>query len=131
MTSQGIIQRVLGVMLATAISTTAPACDGDKPADAQPERVGGAIGQPVDRSVPESARDGEKAGDDVASDLYAGFDPRVARAAKVARRIEADPTRADETLEELGMDRDQLDSLMYEIAREPELTGEYRVARGL
>ena len=66
-----------------------------------------------------------------AGDEFDGFDPRVVKAASVARDIEANPAKTDDVLQERGLDRDSLDTLMFEIAKDPDLTGQYRIARGL
>ena len=60
-----------------------------------------------------------------------GYDPRVAKAARLASQISADPQKADEMLAALDLDRDGLDDLMYEIASDPDLTAQYRMARGI
>lgn len=57
------------------------------------------------------------------------LDPRVAKAAKLADEIEAAPQKADEILDENGLDRDKLDELMYEIAADEKLAAEYKLAR--
>lgn len=60
-----------------------------------------------------------------------GYDPRVSKAARVAAQISEDPQQADELLASLDLDRDTLDALMYEIANDPDLTAQYRMARGI
>jgi hypothetical protein len=50
---------------------------------------------------------------------------RVTLAALVASEIAQAPDKADEILESNGLDRDKLDALMYEIARDPELSKAY------
>ena len=60
-----------------------------------------------------------------------GYDPRVAQAAMVAKGIEAKPEDADTVLAQAKLDRDGLDALMYEIASDPDLTSQYRIARGI
>jgi len=64
-------------------------------------------------------------------DEYSAYDPRVARAARVAVDIEADPAKADAILAAMDLDREKLDSLMFEIAGNPELSKQYRIARGV
>ena len=54
---------------------------------------------------------------------------KVLFAATVAREISAAPDRADEILGKHGLDRDRLDTLMFEIAGDPELTRAYMAAR--
>jgi hypothetical protein len=136
------IQRLSIAAFLTTALLLAPACDKgedsnadggktaqkDKPAgDTKPADDG-------DTKVAEAGDDeagadgGEEPADD---DEYAGFDDRVAKAAKVARKIEEDPSAAETVLAENDMDREALDSLMFEIARDPDLTGQYRIARGM
>ncbi len=79
-----------------------------------------------------------KAGDAKAGDTKADggeaepakdvFDDRVVKAAALAEKIEADPSKADDVLEAAGMDRAALDALMYEMSQ-PELAEQYRLAR--
>ncbi len=54
---------------------------------------------------------------------------KILLAATVAREISAAPDRADEILGKHGLDRDRLDTLMFEIAGDPELTRAYMAAR--
>lgn len=54
----------------------------------------------------------------------------VTEVAVVANAIEARPGAADSILEAHAMTRSRLDSLLYEIAEDPVLTGAYREARG-
>jgi hypothetical protein len=83
-----------------------------------------------------------KAGDAKAGDAKAGdvkddggaepaadvFDERVVKAAGLAKKIEAEPARADEILAEAGLDRTAFDALIYEVST-PELAEQYRLAR--
>lgn len=59
------------------------------------------------------------------------FDPKVTQAADIAAQISKSPQDADKLLAAAGLDRDGLDKLMYEIANDPELTAQYRMARGI
>ena len=54
---------------------------------------------------------------------------QVAKAAKLADAIEADPESADQILADLEMNREDLDSLMFEIAADPLLSAAYQQAR--
>lgn len=54
---------------------------------------------------------------------------KVLLAATVAREISGAPDRADEILGKHGLDRDKLDTLMFEIAGDAELTRAYMAAR--
>lgn len=76
--------------------------------------------------------DDAKAGDTAeGDDELDGYDPRVAKAARLAEQISSEPQKADDLLAALDLDRDGLDDLMYEIASDPDLTAQYRMARGI
>jgi hypothetical protein len=94
---------------------------------AQTKTKGGGGSDEVDATTPTQLEDDEPPEEDE----LASYDPRVAQAAKVAREISNDPQSADEVLEAEDLDREKLDALMYEIANDPDLTEQYRVARGL
>lgn len=64
-------------------------------------------------------------------DEFSAYDPRVAQAARVALEIQADPTKVETVLASAEIDREALDALMYEIAGNPELSKQYRIARGM
>lgn len=66
-----------------------------------------------------------------APDEEEGYDPRVVQAAEVARELANAPEKADDVLAQKNLDREKLDALMYEIASDPDLTEQYRIARGL
>jgi len=53
----------------------------------------------------------------------------VAEVAEVAKALAQAPTMADSILEANGMTRAQLDSMMFEIAMDPELTQAFEAAR--
>jgi hypothetical protein len=57
------------------------------------------------------------------------LDPKVEQAVTVANKISATPEKVDSILEEAGLDREQFEKLLYEIARDPELSKSYAVAR--
>jgi hypothetical protein len=80
-----------------------------------------------DPSINEDAADDE---DDEAQ-LFAVLDPKVRRATEIAESIERDPAASDQVLAQADLDREGLDALMYEIAINPELASQYRIARGL
>lgn len=80
-----------------------------------------------------------KAGDVKAGDTKAGdtkaepaadepLDERVVKAAGLAKKIEAEPAKADEILAEAGLDRASFDALIYEVSK-PDLAEQYRLAR--
>lgn len=57
------------------------------------------------------------------------LDPKVEQAVTVANLIAADPGAADSILAEAGLDRDSFEAMLYEIARDPELSKSYAIAR--
>ncbi len=57
------------------------------------------------------------------------LDPRVEKAVTVANAIAKDPDSADAILEKNGLNRDTFEALMYEIAKDPELSELYAVNR--
>ena len=96
---------IIGSMLITVL----PACGGDP-----------------------AAKDGPaKTAPDAASEAApeAPLDPRVAKAVEIADAIAAAPQDADEILAKHGLDRAQLESMMFEIAHDPALSNSYRIAR--
>ena len=56
------------------------------------------------------------------------LDDRVVKAAGLAKKIEAEPAKADEILAEAGLDRAAFEALIYEVST-PELAEQYRLAR--
>lgn len=59
----------------------------------------------------------------------APLDPEVAKAVAIADEISKDPGSADAILEKNGMDRQKLDELMAEIAKDPAKASAYKLAR--
>jgi hypothetical protein len=57
------------------------------------------------------------------------LDPKVEQAVTVANDIAANPGNADTILENAGLDRESFEKLLYEIARDPELSKSYAIAR--
>ncbi|MEM6295208.1 MAG: hypothetical protein AAGA54_28310 [Myxococcota bacterium] len=101
-----------------------------KPADAKPADAAPADAKPAD-AAPADAKPADAAPADGDGGDFEGYDPRVAKAATVAAGIASDPQKADELLASNDLDRDKLDALMYEIANDPDLTAQYRMARGI
>jgi hypothetical protein len=66
----------------------------------------------------------------VEAEAAAPLDPRVAKAVEVADAIASAPEDADAILEKHGLDRDKLDAMLFEIARDPALSAAYKTARG-
>jgi predicted small secreted protein len=79
---------------------------GDKQVDKQPE-------QPQEPEVPAAPP----------------LDPKVEQAVTVANQIAANPGDADSILTNAGLDRESFEKLLYEIARDPELSKSYAIAR--
>jgi hypothetical protein len=57
------------------------------------------------------------------------LDPKVAQAVTLANDIAANPGDADAILEKAGLDRESFEKLLYEIAKDPDLSKSYAVAR--
>lgn len=98
------------------------------------ERIAARPAEPNAVTPPAGADDpGEAAPEEPTEpeDEFSAYDPRVAQAARVAVEIEADPTKVETVLASADLDREKLDTLMYEIASNPELTKQYRIARGM
>ncbi|WP_146158772.1 hypothetical protein [Enhygromyxa salina] len=57
------------------------------------------------------------------------LDPKVEKAVTVANMIANDPAAADKILDEAGLDRESFETMLYEIARDPELSKSYAIAR--
>lgn len=64
-----------------------------------------------------------------AEDGAADLDPKVEKAVTLANQISATPENADTILADAGMDREGFEQLLYEIAKDPELSKSYAVAR--
>ena len=94
-------------------------------ASAQAER------EDASKDAVDDARAEDEGDDDDDATLLAALDPKVQRAAAIADGIERDPDSSDEVLARADLDREGLDALMYEIAIDPELASQYRIARGL
>lgn len=69
-----------------------------------------------------------KAGDAKQPPADEPLDARVVKAAGLADKIEADPSKTDEILAEAGLDRASFEALIYEVST-PELAEQYRLAR--
>ncbi|MCA9652346.1 MAG: hypothetical protein KC501_20700 [Myxococcales bacterium] len=120
---------LLGLVGATL---AAGGCDSGKPeakkdGDAKTAKAGdaktGDAAKAGDAKTDEAA-DGDEAKADEAPDA---LDDRVVKAASLAKKIEAEPTRADAILEEAGMDRESFEALIFEVST-PELAEQYRLA---
>ena len=85
---------------------------------------------PADKKATDVKAGDVKAPEDTKDEAPADepLDERVVKAASLAKKIEADPAKADEVLAEAGMDRASFDALIFEIST-PELAEQYRLAR--
>ena len=64
-----------------------------------------------------------------ACDSGSAADPEVAKAAKIAKDIEAAPDKAEATLKAAGMSVEDFESLMMDIAADPEKTKAFEAAK--
>ncbi len=113
---------VFGLALALA------ACGGDaKDPAAKGGDKGGDKGDKGDKKTAAAGAQTDAGGEQV--EAPPALDPKVEQAVGLANRISAEPDKADSILEEAGMDREQFEKLLYEIARDPELSKSYAVAR--
>lgn len=121
-----VIQGIVAVCLAF----TSVACGGRERPEAGDEASPASKDPNKPTAAPEDTRKTPPA-DDEETDPLADLDPQVLRAAEIANSITAAPESADDVLAQADLDREDLDALMYEIAVSPELTSQYRIARGL
>lgn len=145
-----IVQRLLTSMFVVGLSLGVAGCDdGSKPPAKTAKKDDKAVGaKSDDKATPDRKKDDAAAApkkDDIAEDpavaapdadavrdeALEGYDPRVAKAAHLATKISEEPDNADQLLAAANLDRDKLDELMYEIANDPDLTAQYRIARGI
>lgn len=116
-----IARRIL--MLALALAVPAAGCGGDaKKGDDKSAKADAKKADEKKADEKEADAEGPKPSMD-------SPEGRVALAALVATEIAGSPDQADEILEQNGLDRDKLDELMYEIARDPELSKAYKEQR--
>lgn len=99
----------------------------------RPQRQGVAkqneIGAEPSKTDAERAPDAGDAEPAVAAELVEESpDARVVKASSVAKEIEKDPENADEILKAHELDRESLEALLYEIAKDPQLSAAYRLA---
>jgi hypothetical protein len=103
---------------------TLAACDkgGDKAADKTAQKA-------PDKKADEPKADAPKDGPGEPEPEAPALDPKVEKAVTVANKISASPSETDTILADAGLDRDSFDKLLYEIARDPELSKSYTIAR--
>lgn len=99
---------IFGAMIITLAPSATIGCGGDTPA---------AKGDKGDKEA------------DKGGEAEAPLDPRVAKAVEIADAIAKAPGDADAILEKHGLDRDKLDAMMFEIAKDPALAAQYQAAR--
>ena len=104
-------------IIGTFILLTAVACGGDK-------------GPAKDEKKADATAKAEPArADEPAADAEPELPPQVAKAAKLAMAIDQNPENADAILEDAGMNREDLNTLMFEIAADAEMSAAYQQAR--
>ncbi|MCA9701674.1 MAG: hypothetical protein KC431_29405 [Myxococcales bacterium] len=111
-----------------ALALSLVACGGDQGGKADKGDKTAAKGDAGDKA---GADKGEVAAadDGAGADEAPALDPKVEKAVTIANKISADPGSTDAILGEAGMDRDSFEALIYEIARDPELSKSYAIAR--
>jgi PBP1b-binding outer membrane lipoprotein LpoB len=105
-------------VLGLALTLSACAKDDGKKADKQAAKQ---PGKQVDKQ-PEQPQEPE-------GPTVPPLDPKVEQAVTVANQIAASPGNADTILADAGLDRESFEKLLYDIARDPELSKSYAVAR--
>lgn len=127
MTTLKLITRT--VVPALVLALALPACGGGDQADKKGDKKADKKADKPDKKADTQAS-ADSAGDkgDVEADVPA-LDPKVEKAVTLANKLSAEPNRADAILEEAGMDRQSFQTLLYEIAHDPELSKSYAVAR--
>lgn len=122
-------------LFAFSITLAATACDSGEAGDAKAEagEVKAEAGEAkAEAGTPEAAADAgaAEAGDADAEVAEAEpLDPKVEKAVTLANDIAATPANADTILEAAGMDRESFEALLYEIAKDPDLSKSYAIAR--
>jgi len=111
-----MITRNLMTMMVLGAALMLGACDSDKAPAAKDDK------QPA-------AKANDPGAEDRASVAAPSLDPKVERAVTLANMISAKPENADAILEDAGLDREAFERMLYEIARDPELSKSYAVAR--
>jgi type IV secretory pathway VirB10-like protein len=109
-------------MLGMALTLSACAKDDGKKADKKADKQAAKQGDKQVEPQPEQPKEPE-------APTLPPLDPKVEQAVTVANLIAASPGNADTILSEAGLDREAFEKLLYEIARDPELSKSYAVAR--
>ncbi|KIG16319.1 hypothetical protein DB30_04779 [Enhygromyxa salina] len=105
------------------LALTLGACDKAEPAKADKQAKADPGAKPADADKLANADKPDDAVDAPA------LDPKVEKAVNVANMIANDPAAADKILDEAGLDRDSFEAMLYEIARDPDLSKSYAIAR--
>jgi hypothetical protein len=122
-----MIHPIIAMSLAVCVACGDTGQGAKKPdGEAQPPPTADADASPASVADADAAAEPEDE-----AELLAALDPRVLRATAIAESIERAPESSDEVLARADLDREGLDALMYEIAINPELASQYRIARGL
>ena len=111
---------VIGLALCLA------ACGGEKASGDKAPKQAAKQDKTDKQDKPEAAAAGAA---DADAEQALALDPKVEQAVTLANKISAEPAKADAILEEAGMDRDSFEKLLYEIARDPDLSASYALAR--
>ncbi|MEZ4450929.1 MAG: hypothetical protein R3B09_15720 [Nannocystaceae bacterium] len=110
------MKRTIVMMMLAAAPLALGACSGDaktdKPTGDKP------AGDKPEGDKPDAEPEAEKP-----------LDPDVAKAVAIADAIVKDPANADAILEKNGLDRDKLDAMMSDIAKDPAKAEAYKLAR--
>jgi hypothetical protein len=112
-------------IMGLTLSLTLGACDKGDPAKTDKQAKVDKKADPTDPTVKPADADADADAEVDAPSL----DPKVDKAVTVANMIANDPAAADTILEEAGLDRDSFEAMLYEIARDPELSKSYAIAR--
>mgnify|MGYP003702147179 FL=1 len=104
------------------------ACDKGEPAKADKQAKTDKQAKAADGGGEAADGGGEAEGGDAeAPSLH----PDVERAVEIANKISANPGDADSILEAANLSRDDYEALLYEIARNPQWSQQYTVARNV
>lgn len=113
-------------MFGLALTLSACAKDDGKKADKKADKQAAKQGDKQDDKQVEKQPEPPKEPEAPAAPA---LDPKVEQAVTVANQIAANPSEADTILAGAGLDREAFEKLLYEIARDPELSKSYAVAR--
>ncbi|GEM_PF-2821863 len=116
----------LTILLAGFSGLALASCEGSS----EPQKSAKTEAKPaVKTPPPPSAKADAKADANKPVEPKESPEDKAKTAATVANEIAGNPADADAILAKHDMDREKLDALMYEIARDPELTKAYAQAR--